>query len=80
MRSNTDGKQTEPINPVQQVVAPKYRNVETSDAWSDRGKPPRGLSEAEAAGKIRESFLIKIKQAKPLINPLYLTKIIKKLN
>ena len=39
-------------------VAAKYRNVETGDTWSGRGKPPRWLSEAEAAGKTRESFLI----------------------
>lgn len=39
-------------------VAPKYRNAETGDTWSGRGKPPRWLSEAEAAGKTRESFLI----------------------
>lgn len=39
-------------------VAAKYRNAETGDTWSGRGKPPRWLSEAEAAGKTRESFLI----------------------
>ncbi len=40
------------------VVAPKYRNPETGDTWSGRGKAPRWLSEAEAAGKTRDGFLI----------------------
>jgi DNA-binding protein H-NS len=35
-------------------AAPKYRNVETGDTWSGRGKPPLWI-----AGKDRETFLIK---------------------
>ena len=51
-------KKTKAASAPKKVVAPKYRNVETGDTWSGRGKPPRWLSEAEAAGKARESFLI----------------------
>ncbi len=39
-------------------VPPKYRNPETGATWSGRGKPPRWVSEAEAAGKSRDDFLI----------------------
>src|SRR5690554_274298 len=39
-------------------VPPKYRNPETGATWSGRGKPPRWISEAEAEGKSRDSFLI----------------------
>ncbi|MFA7669078.1 MAG: H-NS histone family protein [Burkholderiaceae bacterium] len=43
---------------VRTPVPPKYRNPETDATWSGRGKPPRWISEAEAAGKSRDSFLI----------------------
>lgn len=43
---------------VRKPVAPKYRNPETDATWSGRGKPPRWITEAEAAGKSRDSFLI----------------------
>lgn len=39
-------------------VPPKYRNPETGATWSGRGKPPRWVSDAEAAGQSRDSFLI----------------------
>jgi DNA-binding protein H-NS len=39
-------------------VAPKYRNNETGDTWTGRGRAPRWLAAAEAAGTPRESFLI----------------------
>lgn len=39
-------------------VAPKYRQPETGDTWTGRGKPPRWLTAAEAAGTARDSFLI----------------------
>ena len=39
-------------------VAPKYRNNDTGETWSGRGKPPRWLTAAEQGGKSRESFLI----------------------
>ena len=51
-------KKTKTAGAPKKAVVPKYRNVETGDTWSGRGKPPRWLSEAEAAGKTRESFLI----------------------
>lgn len=44
--------------PAKRAVAPKYRHPETKETWSGRGKVPRWLSAAEAAGASRESFLI----------------------
>jgi len=38
-------------------VEPKYRHPDGS-TWSGRGKPPRWLSTAEAAGTPRSTFLI----------------------
>jgi len=39
-------------------VAPKFRNPETGDTWTGRGKAPRWITEAESAGKSRNDFLI----------------------
>jgi DNA-binding protein H-NS len=39
-------------------VAPKYRHPQTGETWSGRGKAPRWLMAAEAAGAARDSFLI----------------------
>lgn len=36
------------------TVKPKYRNPETGDTWTGRGKPPRWI-----AGKEKEQYLIK---------------------
>jgi len=43
---------------VRTPVPPKYRNPETGATWSGRGKAPRWISDAEAEGKSRDSFLI----------------------
>ncbi len=43
-------------------VPPKYKNPETGDTWTGRGKPPRWVVAAESAGKSREAFLIKPEQ------------------
>lgn len=40
------------------TVSPKYRNPATGDTWTGRGRAPRWLADAEAAGKKQESFLI----------------------
>lgn len=40
------------------VIPPKYRHPETKAEWTGRGKPPRWVSDAEAAGTPRTSFLI----------------------
>lgn len=40
------------------TVAPKYRHPESGATWSGRGKPPRWITEAEAGGASRDSFLI----------------------
>lgn len=37
----------------------RYKNPETGDTWTGRGRPPRWIVEAEAKGKKRASFLIK---------------------
>lgn len=39
-------------------VAPKYRDSSTGQTWTGRGKAPKWLSQAEAAGHSREQFLI----------------------
>lgn len=43
-------------------VAPKYRNPETDDKWTGRGKPPRWITEAESRGISRDHFLIEPKE------------------
>ncbi|HXE20135.1 H-NS histone family protein [Castellaniella sp. UC4442_H9] len=40
------------------VIAPKYQHPETKATWTGRGKPPRWISDAEASGTPRSSFLI----------------------
>jgi len=40
------------------VIAPKYRHPDTQATWTGRGKPPRWISDAEAAGTPRANFLI----------------------
>jgi DNA-binding protein H-NS len=47
-------KTTQPRGP----VAIKYRHPETQATWTGRGKPPRWVSDAEAAGTSRAQFLI----------------------
>lgn len=44
--------------PAKRAVAPKYRHPDTGETWSGRGKAPRWLTAAEAAGASRETFLI----------------------
>jgi len=48
-------------------VAPKYRNPETNDQWTGRGKPPRWIVEAESQGKTREQFLIEQPATSPAV-------------
>ncbi len=40
-------------------VAAKYRNTETGETWSGRGKAPKWLMAMEAAGRKREEFAVK---------------------
>ena len=47
-------------------VAPKYRNPETNDQWTGRGKPPRWIVEAESQGKTRAQFLIEQPATSPV--------------
>lgn len=49
---------------VKRTVPPKYKHPETGATWTGRGKAPRWVTEAEAAGKSREQFLIKPAAAK----------------
>lgn len=39
-------------------LAPRYRNNETGDTWTGRGRPPRWIVDAEAKGASRDKFLI----------------------
>jgi DNA-binding protein H-NS len=39
-------------------VAAKYRNSETGETWSGRGKSPKWLAALEAAGRKREEFAV----------------------
>mgnify|MGYP005816568843 CR=1 FL=1 len=53
------GKRKAAASPAaKRAVAPKYRQPETGETWSGRGKAPRWLTAAEAAGAKRDSFLI----------------------
>ncbi|KRA01304.1 H-NS family nucleoid-associated regulatory protein [Achromobacter sp. Root565] len=40
------------------VVAPKYRNPESGETWSGRGRAPRWLTSAEKAGRNRADFRV----------------------
>ncbi len=40
------------------AVAPKYRDNETGQTWTGRGKPPKWLAAKLAAGATKESFKI----------------------
>ncbi len=39
-------------------AAAKYRNPTSDDTWSEKGRAPKWLQEAEALGQSREQFLI----------------------
>jgi DNA-binding protein H-NS len=39
-------------------VAAKYRDPETGETWSGRGRPPRWLAAREAEGRRREEFAV----------------------
>jgi DNA-binding protein H-NS len=41
------------------VVLPKYRNPQTSETWSGRGKQPRWLTAAVKSGRKIEEFRIR---------------------
>jgi len=40
------------------TVEPKYRHPDSGQTWTGRGKPPRWITDAQAQGKSRDSFLI----------------------
>lgn len=40
------------------VVPAKYRNPETGETWTGRGRAPRWMAEAEAAVQTRDAFEI----------------------
>ena len=44
-----------PVNP----VAPKYRNPETGETWSGRGRTPVWMSQAVEQGAKKDDFLIR---------------------
>lgn len=49
------GGVTRPVNP----VAPKYRNPETGETWSGRGRTPVWMSQAVEQGAKKDDFLIR---------------------
>jgi len=50
---------TKTTSAAKRPVAPKFRHPDSGETWSGRGKAPRWLAAAEAAGQSRDSFLIK---------------------
>lgn len=44
-------------------VAPKYRDNQSGQTWTGRGKAPRWITEAEASGRNRAEFLIQASDA-----------------
>lgn len=59
-RTRTAGTAAKPAKAARKkaVIAPKYRHPETGATWTGRGKPPRWVSDAEAQGTSRDTFLI----------------------
>ncbi|OXR48529.1 DNA-binding protein [Pusillimonas sp. T2] len=57
-----NSKSRKPAKPVdtkpKKTVPPKFKNPETGDTWTGRGKPPRWITDAETAGTPRDHFLI----------------------
>lgn len=56
---STKKRGTKGVAQSKSVLPPKYRNPATGDTWTGRGRPPRWILDADAAGKARDSFLIK---------------------
>ena len=52
--STKKGGVIRPVNP----VAPKYRNPESGETWSGRGRTPVGMTQAIEQGSKKEDFLI----------------------
>jgi DNA-binding protein H-NS len=56
------GKGTKPRATVKRAtrapVPVKYRHPQTGQTWTGRGKAPRWVTEAEAAGQSRTTFLV----------------------
>lgn len=50
-------------------VAPKYKNPDTGETWTGRGKAPRWITAAEAEGWNREDFLIVSQESKSGAEP-----------
>ncbi|TAL91005.1 MAG: H-NS histone family protein [Candidimonas sp.] len=47
---------TTPESASKRTVPVKYRHPQTGECWTGRGKAPRWITTAEAAGENRESF------------------------
>ena len=54
------GKEVKAAKPAKarKPVAAKFRNAETGETWSGRGKAPKWLMAMEAAGRKREEFAV----------------------
>lgn len=56
--SRTPGTPRKAASGAKRVIPPKYRHPDTQAEWTGRGKPPRWITDAEAAGTPRDTFLI----------------------
>ena len=61
-KANSMKEKSEKRGKTKKPVEAKYRNADTDESWSGRGKMPRWLAAAEASGKSRESFRIESAQ------------------
>lgn len=55
---NRRTKKNDKSNSTKTALPPRFRNAETGDTWTGRGRPPRWIVDAEAKGIKRDSFLI----------------------
>ena len=67
-RQETTGQRTrgrKPRSDAGAKRAAKFRNPETGEEWSGRGRPPRGLAALEAKGRDRREFAVEAQLGLP---------------
>lgn len=62
-RGRKPGSKSAPRATKGSKVAPKYRDPATGATWTGRGKRPRWIADAVAAGRTEASFLIQTPQS-----------------
>ena len=56
---NRRAKREEKVTTAPKAALPaRYKNADTGDTWTGRGRPPRWIVDAEAKGIKRDKFLI----------------------